>query len=408
MFIVKRHLPAFYSEKLLHGALYALLFFIPLSSSLKSIMLVVSVILLLLQHGNRQSVQWIMRQSWVWWSLALVALVVLSCAWSPAPWNEQGFVVEKYTKLLWMPFLVLGFSDTKTRTIGLHVFLASMLVTVLCAFAIALGWMHSILPAGSVFRNHIITGHMLAFACYLSGYYAIKVPKWRWIYVALLLIMSYEILFISQGRTGYVVYGIDMLVLIIQFFKRWQLLLAVGLLALLGLFAFHTSTIMQVRVAKVYEDVAGIKQGNASTSLGFRMQFQQFAYALFKQHPVVGNGSGAITYYFDTRNPIADWGKQLREPHNQYWLIAAEYGVVGLFIYIGWLLALLLNILRLQQMKFAAIALLIPFVVGSFTDSLLFYSGCGYFFLVNMALCFGEQCRVAKAKRAHPHSKGSF
>jgi hypothetical protein len=50
---------------------------------------------------------------------------------------------------------------------------------------------------------------------------------------------------------------------------------------------------------------------------------------------------------------------------------------------------------RLEVMKPFAFALLMPFIIGSFTDSLLFYSGCGYFFLALMALCLGEY----KAKR---------
>lgn len=378
------------SDKVLHGALFALLFFIPLSSSLKSIALVISVVMLLLQKCNRQTMKSILQQPWVWWMSGLLFWVIVSCLWSPAPWNEQAFVVEKYTKLLWMPLLMLGFTHTKTRYIGLHVFVLAMLITVLVSFVMAIGWIHSDLPAGSVFRNHIITGHMLAFASYVVGYYAIKDKQRRWAYILAFLVLSYEILFVSQGRTGYVMYAITMGLLTFQVFKRWQLLVAAVILGLSGLLVFHTSTIMQERVDWVYRDLEGIHHGDANSSVGFRMQFQKFAYTLFKERPFIGNGSGALTYYFDVRQPVPAWGKQLREPHNQYWLIAAEYGVVGLILYLGWLAALIVASYRLRDMKPFAFALLIPFIVGSFTDSLIFYSGCGYFFLTLMALCLGE------------------
>lgn len=378
------------SETLLHGALFALLFFIPLSSSLKSIALVVSIGLLLFLKLNQSSLRYILRQPWVWFIIALFSIVVISCLWSPAPWAEQAFVVEKYSKLLWLPLLMLGFTEAKTRDIGLHVFIASMLVTALVAFAIELGWVHSILPSGSVFRNHIITGHMMSFACYLVGNFAIKNREKRWIYLSLFVIFSYEVLFISQGRTGYVIYFVLMALLMLQLFKKWHLLVAFGVLCLFGAFTYHYSSIMQERVDWIYKDVKGIQQGHKDSSLGFRYQFQKFAYALFKESPVIGHGSGALTYYFDERQPIPAWGKQLREPHNQYWLIAAEYGVVGMILYLGLLVSLGLACLRLKKMQPLGIALLIPFIIGNFSDSLLFYSGCGYFFLTLMALCLGE------------------
>lgn len=378
------------AETILQGALFALLFFIPLSSTLKSIALVASIVLLLTLKINKHSVRYIFQQPWVWFIGALFFFAVVSCFWSPAPWPEQVFVVEKYSKLLWLPLLMLGFTDPKTREIGLHVFIASMLFTALVAFAIALGWVHSILPSGSVFRNHIITGHMMSFASYLVGYLATKNPQRRWIYLGLFVIFSYEVLFISQGRTGYVIYFVLMALLMLQIFKKWHLLVAIGTLCLFGAFTYHYSSVMQERVDWIYRDVHGIQHGHKDSSLGFRYQFQKFAYSLFKERPLLGNGSGALTYYFDERQPIPAWGKQLREPHNQYWLIAAEYGVVGVAIFVSLLLSLGLACMRLKHMRPVGIALLVPFIIGNCSDSLLFYSGCGYFFLTLMALCLGE------------------
>ena len=392
-----------HSDKVLHGALYALIFFIPLSSSLKSVALVASILLLLGLKVHKDTWADVWQQSWVRAIAALLILVIVACAWSPAPWNEEWFVIEKYSKLLWLPLLMLGFTDPKTRQLGLHAFLGAMLLTACGAFVIALGWIHTELPSGSIFRNHIITGHMMSFASYLAGYFAIKQKRWRWLYLSLFVIYSYELLFISQGRTGYIIYFVLIALLMLQVFKQWQLLVGLVTVILFGVFTYHYSTIMQERVQWVKSDLLGIRQGDKNTSLGFRLQFQQFSYALFKQSPLIGNGTGSLTYYFDERNPIPAWGKQLREPHNQYWLIAAEYGLLGLMIYFGFLITLTVACLRLKEMKGIAFALLIPFVIGCFSDSLLFYSGCGYFFLTLMALCLGESCDTFRLKH---HSDG--
>ena len=386
----KLKLPHAYSEIFVQGSLLGLIFFIPLSSSLKSVFLVLSVLAILFYRRSQQALQVLTKASWFWWMLGFLSWVFLTCIWSPAPWNEQSFVLEKYSKLLWMPVLILGFSDARLRFWGLHALVAAMLLTVLVALSRKIGWTHSLLPPGSVFRNHIITGHMLAFASFVVAYYAIHNKKWRPLYLLMFLLFSYQILFISQGRTGYLMYALVMLILIVQHFKRGQLIVALLILGLSAGLVYQFSPIMQESVHRVYQDWDEMHHGDANTSLGYRVQFQKFAYSLFKQHPFIGNGAGSLTYYFDERNPVPAWGRQLREPHNQYWMIGAEYGLLGFILYLGWLMSLGLASWRLSIMRPFAFALLIPFVLGSMTDSLLFYSGCGYFFLTLMALCLSE------------------
>jgi len=47
--------------------------------------------------------------------------------------------------------------------------------------------------------------------------------------------------------------------------------------------------------------------------------------------------------------------------------------------------------MRLNGTRPWALAMMLSFVVGSVTDSLLFYSGSGYFFILFMALCLSEE-----------------
>lgn len=126
------------------------------------------------------------------------------------------------------------------------------------------------------------------------------------------------------------------------------------------------------------------------TSVGYRLQFHNFAKQLFKQHPLFGNGTAGFTYSFKLHKPVPSWDRRLLEPHSQYWLIAVEFGVAGILLFGAFYLSLISVANRLKEYRFTALALLLVFAVGNISDSLLFYSGSGYFFIAFMALCLGE------------------
>lgn len=393
--LLKMHLE-FRTNIILNTMLYLLLFSIPLNSSAKSISLIITVILILGTKINRLSMSILLKQAWVKALMIFLTVIVLGCIWSPASWAQQAFVIQKYSKVLWLPLLALGFTDKKIRFWGLHAFIAAMFLTCLVAL-IKIYWQDDVLSAnsGSVFRNYIMTGHMMAFASYLSLYFAVKNRRFSWLYLSLFALFSYEVLFISQGRTGYFIYFILIAVLMIQMLPKKQLWLGGLLIILSGFLLLNLSPKMQQGLVEIKNNVLHYQQGEKNTSVGFRLQFQHFAYQLFKENPLLGCGTGGFVYHFNARNPVPAWGSDLNEPHNQYWMIAAEYGVLGMMVYLGLLITLIINCLQLQEMKAIAIALIIPFLIGCFSDSLLFYSGSGYFFLVLMALCLGENLQKA-------------
>lgn len=377
-------------ESTLILALCALLFSIPLNNSAKSISFVVAIILLLINKINLPTLRYLVRQPWVLTLLAFLALACSACLWSPASWADQSYVLKKYLKLLSLPVLALGFTSSNARYWGLRAFLAAMFITALVAIAktiMPLYW-HNNTP-GFVFRNYIMTGHMMALASYLAGYFAITRPNQRVPYAMLFLLFSYEVLFLSLGRTGYIIYFVLMALLMVQTFNKRQLATGIFTLAVLISAAVYFSPKVQQGLISIVQNVEHFQQGDKNTSVGYRLQFQQFAYQLFKEKPLFGHGTGSYSYYFSQRQPVPSWHTQSREPHNQYWLIAAEYGFVGLALYFGLLLALIRTCWHLRETKNIAMALIIPFLIGSMSDSLLFYSGSGYFFLALLALCLG-------------------
>ena len=380
--------------------LAATLFAVPLSSTAKSIVAVITISIIVLSPAYRQALLSMVTQSWCQAAIALFFVALLASIWSPAGFHEKMVAIEKYSKLLYLPILTAGFSDPRARKFGLHGFLLAMVVTCIASIAWLLGfYSHPEIEGGGVFRNHIMTGYMMAFAAYLSSFllircYSSKKREKKVIrlgYAFLTLLFTYHVFFINNGRTGYVIYLMLMVLLMLQTFSWRQALLGIVLgCSLLGI-SYHQSPVMQEAIQKAIIDCQMYTKNEKDTNIGYRLQFHDYAYTLFKRNPWFGNGTASFAYTFHKENPIPSRGDKLLEPHSQYWLVASEFGLLGCFALAFFFGSLIVASFQLKTLKPLALAVLLPFIVGNISDSLLFYSGTGYYFILFMALCLGEQ-----------------
>lgn len=368
------------------------LFAFPLSSSGKSIFLSLAVITILLIPDFRSDLLLTYKTPWSIAAGLLFFIVVLACFWSPANKTDLFFAIERYLKLLYLPILVVGFQSLKSRKTGLNCFLAAMFITALLSTLKYYGFLN-FLPFDSdyVFRNHIMTGLMGAFAAYLSLLFCYEQKGYsRFIYLGLALLFSYHILFINGGRTGYIIYLLLILGLLVQLCNLRQAIAGLIIIAFLFVAAYYSSPVMRGRIASIPVQLSHYQTSDKNTEIGYRLQFHQYAYKLFAKHPLLGNGTGSFTYYFDLERPVPSWPGRLWEPHSQYWLMLSEYGIVGLLALLWFFAVLIKAALQLRQMRPVAIGMLLLFIVGNLSDSLLFYSGTGYFFILVISLCLGE------------------
>ena len=384
------------------------LFTLPISSTARSLFVILAVLCLVFDSKARADLKSLLVRPWMRALLALLCVAILGCFWGPANAHEKWMVLEKYSKLLYLPFFVVGFRDVRTRHVAIHAFLAAMLLTTALLILKAMGMIHYGGPdPGQLFRNHTMTGYMLAFAAYLTLTLAFKTTALkRAAYVVCFVVLSYTVIFISTGRMAYLSYALVMLIWFFQYFSwRKAMLFGSGFL-LCFCVSYQVNPTMQFLVHQAEDDLALYHQDIKNTSVGLRLQFHTYAYRLFKQQMWIGNGTGGFSHLLkrdasevirhdatsDRAKPFVAW-----EPHSQYWLIASEYGVMGLFIYFFFLGSLLWESLRLREMRAMACATLLPFIVGSLTDSLMLYSGTGYFFFLFLALCFSASKSSSKS-----------
>jgi O-antigen ligase len=379
-------------------------FFIPLSPSIKSIFFALGVASVLFNPLYNQYLLYAYNTYWGRTALFFVLFIAVACFWSPAPFSLRLSVLSKYSKLLYLPILAVGFINARTRTWCINAFILSMLVTCGASFLKLMGWIHIGVNArdpGTLFYNHIITGFMMAIACYLAAFMAVKYKGWlRIAYAATVVITSYQTLFMSEGRTGYIIYILLMGLFLIQKLPLKKAVLGLFLFAMMVLLAFSFSPLMQNGMKDLINNVstATLKMKSApfseernSNSLSYRLLFHDYAKTLFMRSPVVGLGTGSFQYQYSQEQPYASiWGPQLNDPHGQYWLTLAEQGIIGalfLFLFLG---SLFFAACQLKENKALLIGVLIAFCVSAMFDSILCYSTAGYLLIIVSALCFGE------------------
>lgn len=367
------------------------IFFIPISPSLKSIIFVSFLIAFLGTPYYNRHLFYAYNTLWGRAALALFGCVLIACIWSPALYSKQLMVLEKYAKLLYLPILACGFINSNIRYWALNSYLAALFVT--CV--VSLLKYKNILPhgpwPGAVFYNHIVTGFMMAFACYLAGIFAFDHTGWRRaIYLFLVLIMSVQLLFVNTGRTGYVVYFILMIFLLIQKLSIKEAILSILLFSGMIAVVYQEYPELHSRVQNAVYEFKSFEQNNRNTSLGTRFQFHSYSKSLLAEHPIFGIGTAGFAARFFQDNPVPEWGRKITEPHSQYWMTLAEQGIVGMFILFFFLGSLFYTSFQLKETRPILLGLLLAFSVVSWSDTILCYSAAGYLLIVISALCFGE------------------
>lgn len=383
------------------------IFFLPISPSIKSIFLVCSLMSILFTPYYNQHLFYAFNTLWGRAALGLLMFILIACLWSQAPYSMQWMVVGKYSKVLYLPILAVGFIHPRVRNLSVNVYLVSILLT--CIISIiksrfAAG------DAGAVFYNHIITGFMVAFASYLAGLFVFQYKGWlRIYYLVLVLLTSYQVLFINTGRTGYVVYFILMVLLLLQKISFKKAVPGILLLCGVMLTVYYVSPVLQERVNDLFSDIKFIHHHqNENTSLGYRVQFHNFAKSLFMTHPVIGIGTGGFKYSASRDNPVPSWGNELTDPHSQYWLTLSEQGIIGLLFLLFFLWSLFITSFQLTETRPILVGILAAFSSSALTDTILCYSTAGFMLVVMSALSLGELIEKRALKNTKENETSSL
>lgn len=339
-------------------------------------------------------------------TLALYAMMLIGATYGLGSEAERLRYLGKYADLLWMLPLAWFFADERSARRALAAFVAANLLVLALSAGIALealpaAWFPERTPDNPVvFKLHITHGYFMAFAAYLLALAACESAGTRG-RAALLggaLLCAANVLLMVQGRTGYaVVLALGALLVLLRLPLRW----AVGGVAALAITAgtaLQFSAPLQERVSTaVAEFEAWQPRVGSPTSIGLRLDYYSNALAIATERPLLGAGIGGFETAYDAQvagTPMA----RSNNPHNQFLLIAAQLGFVGLAVFLALLAVQLRSAWRQPPpWRDIGIGLVAAMAVGSLFNSFLLDHAEGLFFVWMSALAFG---RLSRARRA--------
>jgi len=316
----------------------ALGFFIPIATATSNLLLALTALLFALSGDYRGKARAIGRNPVALACLLFFALTLLGSLYGLGAWHDKQHYLGKYLTLLAVPLLAPLFAERASRIYALAAFCAAMLLTLALSYAIRFGW----LPPGSlpmmdaadpvVFKLSITHGFLMAIAAFLLAVAAHHTDslRARWVLAALAALAAFNVLFMVFGRTGYVVLAV---LGVYFFFRRFGArgiaIAAVGF-ALACAAAYQWSSAFHERTDMALDQASAWREGRGDrTSIGLRLDYYSNTLAIIRAQPLFGVGTGGFALAYGERVQHTGMAPS-NNPHNQYLLITAQLGVVGL------------------------------------------------------------------------------
>lgn len=336
------------------------------------------------------------------WSGAL--LVLIGIFNSTSSWGIALSTAQKYLWLLTTPLLLISIDGNhvlKQKNLSYFLYLTIIVATLVLSFYRIYTLPdyfspNSNLQLNTIFKDHIIQSLMFIIGLHFCLYQLCREknrPR-QVSYAGLTIALVINLLFINDGRIGYLLLLFTGIYFI---FSHLPLKKAVALtvLSVLGLsFTMMFSPILKHRVNNVIEYYQWYqKDPTRYSSLSVRMNNWKIGYALFKEHPLLGHGTGGIyqsqkNYYIKNKIKFEDMlsnsasffhkrqvncGKADKSTHlcgdklldSSYLNFALQYGVLGIAFCIYFLVGLWRYSHQLSPLdRYMAKIILLCFIIG--------------------------------------------
>lgn len=336
------------TRAMLIGALIGLLI-TPVITNFMELGLIVAV---LASSELRRRLRLAARDPMVTGALLFFAVLAIALLYSGQTLLQALAMLSGWRKLLLLPLAAAVFDEPIAKRRLVLIFIgAATLLALLAYYSYAVGQMVIALrdeAPGTVVRNHSTQGAVFAIGTFaavallLQGAVAV-----RWQRIALItcaLILAGGTIFVTPGRTGYVVLPVCAVALAAGSFhargvaRSRALLLTLAVVAVLAGLLAASPRAREEMVTGVHE-MEGYRQEQQITRMGIRLYFWQNALALIPRHPLLGTGTGTFgTVYADeVRGRPGVAGTLTNDPHNQFLKIAVEQGLLGLAVFLGFL-----------------------------------------------------------------------
>jgi O-antigen ligase len=336
--------PASLSERLLIGrqiAAVATAATLPVSTSGQAIALSAFVVLAILTVKREQWLATIMTPAAAI-PVGLYALIVIGMLWSPTPFAPGGGVGH-YAKLLLVPVaMACAFTPRQGLQVG-YGFLAGCLVILVLSFLsffvhLPSPFSHA-MDGVPVKDNAVQSGcfALCAFGLALGGVSTwVEGNRHRAVAMMILaLVFLADVFMIYISKTGILMTAALVGLFVVQAGGWRRSLLIATPIVLIAAIALWSSGPAQRRLAQIATDIHAVDDGKASSeatlSTASRLDFWSKAVEFIGQAPWFGHGTGSTKSLYQSLEATrpSPYGEAVPDPHNQFFAIAIQVGLVG-------------------------------------------------------------------------------
>jgi len=313
----------------------------------------------------------------VYCGVVFLAVVLIGMTYASVPWSDRWIDVLKWRTILWFFVLLSIFDDERWRTRLLVTFVVGTVVALVASFVTAAGGFTLWRSPDALLRNSVTQGMGFAVAALVCLWMiqekTLQEPM-RWIVPMLGLLYVANMVFITSGRSGYVILGIGCVVLLLwKATPLKQLTIVIGL-SLVTLLAFSFPSRMQDKIVLGVDQWMHESELTSVTSMGLRRVYYQNTLEILQNHWLIGTGTGgfkqAYTEQIIHKYDPSDWRSEpIGDPHNQYLAVFAQHGIGGLAVFLVWIMAIARDKCCLPKYRKLALAILCGWCVTSLFSS---------------------------------------
>lgn len=387
------------------------IFLIMLSVSIMDKLFAIASILVILQPSWRENALAYLKQPIVSSALALIVLFSLGLLYSQGYWHDAFHFWNKYLKVIYPLFFLPLFIDATWRRYAISALIIGVVIAEIFTYLryfefISLGLSHTY----HWFVHDIDGSFIVAFVCYVLLNLIADDKKNRWWYILAFIFIGFDLFFLNQERTGYLVFTFLAGLFLLQRLGRKGFLMGLLIIPLTIGGLYFSSNTFHHRVNLIFSDMAGYAKGDATTSIGLRLAFAEYSVKIIKNSPVLGSGTGSFPkLYQQLQGPKLDGGTWPGHPHNEYISILLQIGVVGFLFFLLWIFFHIRESFHLPLFeKRLAQGLILAFLLLSLCNSSLSLSPGSNLYVVLLAVLiaakFSGKAQSLDKNSPHWHS----
>lgn len=341
----------------------------------------------------------VLRMPAGWLPVLLCVLGALGMLWANVPMAERWDGLRSFTKLLFIPLLIVQFQRSDRGQWVLIGFLIS------CVMLLVASWFFALTPgliwrgnttAGVPVKDYLAQGAEFTVCVFVLADLALM--RWRQerrrdaIALSLLALMFLlNVLTVSFNRTAIVVLPILIVLFgLLRFGWRGTVALVAGALLMVAI-AWPLSEPLRRRVMTFTTEVNAYRTDSVRSSAGERLEFYKKSLGFIASAPVAGHGTGSIRDLF-RQLAVGQTGMSAlasTNPHNQTLAVAIQLGLIGVTVLFAMWIAHLLLFRGVGLAAWVGLVVAGQNIVGSLFNSHLFDFTHGWIYVVGVGIAAG-------------------